>query len=205
MIHIDQTVVVEGRYDKSRLANLIDANIIECDGFGIFSDREKMSLLRALAEKNGLIIMTDSDRAGFRIRGYLKGCLGDKNVKHVYIPQILGKERRKSAPSKDGFLGVEGVDDEIILNALRQAGITGSVRTAEPRRAVTVSDLYEDGLCGRGSSRILRKRLAERMGLPSNLSKNGLIEVINILCTYDEYAAMVREIKNGLPKEGRGQ
>jgi len=189
MKSVAEIIVVEGRYDKNTVAQAVDATIIETSGFRIFSDKEKLALLRKLAEKRGLIIFTDSDKAGFFIRGRLRGILGEENVKHAYIPDVNGRERRKHAASKEGKLGVEGMDASVIVNALERAGATF---TDEPRRAgsssrITKADLFEAGLSGGACSAIKRREFLRSLGLPERLSANGLLEVLNILYTRDDF------------------
>lgn len=192
-LRIRQVVVVEGRYDKARLSTLLDAVILTTDGFGIFRDKEKLALLRSLADRHGLIILTDSDTAGFRIRRYLGGAVDKEKVVHVYIPDIPGKEKRKAKPSAEGKLGVEGVDAAGLLKAFERAGVTGC-GMAEDRRKITKADFYEDGLTGGTDSRGLRGRLKERLGLPELLGTNSLLEVLNAMLTYEEYREQVRRL-----------
>ena len=195
MINIEQAVIVEGKYDKIKLSSVINGVIICTDGFHIFKDKEKMKLIRHYSEKKGIIILTDSDTAGFKIRNYLKGSVGG-NIINVYIPDIFGKERRKDAPSKEGKLGVEGVKSEIILEALKKAGIDGkSVSPSEnERKLVTKTDLFEDGICGKDNSQEKRKRLLKELSLPEHMSANAMLKIINSYLTYDDYKKAVREI-----------
>lgn len=196
MIKIDQTVIVEGKYDKIKLSSILDAVIIETDGFGVFKDKEKQKLIRSLAEKKGIIIMTDSDSAGFVIRSFLSGIVSPDKITHVYIPDILGKEKRKTAPSKEGKLGVEGVSTEIILTALEKAGITGArLDDSDKRRLVTKTDFFEDGISGKANSHIKRKALLKALGLPENLSANGMLKIINTYMTFDDYKQAVSSIE----------
>ncbi len=194
MIRLRQAIVVEGKYDKIRLESLVDALIITTEGFSIFRDREKMHMLRCIAEKNGLIIMTDSDSAGFLIRNHLTGCIPSEHITHVYIPDIIGKEKRKDTPSKEGKLGVEGMDTDVLLKALVQAGVQSSV-TENVSEPITKSDFYEDGYTGSENSAILRARLKERYNLPSHLTTNALINVLNAVSDRDEYKKITQEIK----------
>jgi len=194
-IKVSEVIVVEGRYDKNTLSQIIDGTIIETQGFGIFSDKEKLELLRSMAEKRGLIILTDSDGGGFLIRNYLKGSIDPAKVKHAYIPDIPGKERRKSAPSKEGKLGVEGMDRETIIKALRTAGAsleTGSDSLRESER-ITKSDLYFLGLSGGPDSRERRLVLQKSLGLPEKLSPNALLDVLNALMTRSEFMSSVEK------------
>ncbi len=193
---IKEAVVVEGKYDAIRLRSVVDTTIVETDGFGIFRQPEKMKLLRRLAEAQGLIVLTDSDSAGFVIRDRISGALPTDRVKHAYIPQITGKERRKAAPSKEGLLGVEGVDGETVLQALRRAGATPLDGTADrPVPFLTKLRLYEDGLSGREDSARRRTALLKRLSMPTNLSANRLVEVLNVLLTEQEYEEILECVK----------
>lgn len=188
MIRIQEAIVVEGRYDKNTLAQLVDAPIFETSGFGIMNNRELLAFLREVAQRRGLIIFTDSDGAGFVIRNYLKGALPKDKVLHAYIPDILGKERRKRQGSKEGKLGVEGMTPEILLTALRDAGahIEGetTVRTDDP---ITKLDLFELGLSGTADSNTRRAALKQELSLPEHLSANGLLDALNILFRREEF------------------
>ena len=187
MIRIKEAIVVEGRYDKNTLSQIVDAHIIETAGFGIFSDKEKTALLRRLAEKCGIIILTDSDGAGFLIRNRIKGAVPDGCVKHAYIPDIKGKERRKQHASKEGKLGVEGMTPEIIIEALKRSGATIQGESTEPRKGeITKGDLYELGLSGGAGSAEKRKELAHKLALPEKMSANALLDVLNTLYTKEE-------------------
>lgn len=192
-MRIKEAIVVEGVYDKNRIKQLVDATVITTNGFYIYKDKKKIELLRQLARTNGLIIFTDSDRAGFQIRNFIKNLVGNENVKHAYIPDIKGKEKRKAAPSKEGFLGVEGVDDDIIIEALKNAGIT-EPPAPEGVRRITKADLFADGLSGTGESRILRKKLTDMLDLPSRISANMLLDVLNCLYGYDEYRKIINKM-----------
>lgn len=197
MIKINEVIVVEGKSDKIKLERLVDAVIIETRGFGIFKNAELRNMLRDLAEKRGIIILTDSDGAGFAIRNALRGTIDPKYIKNAYISQIKGKEKRKRNPSKEGLLGVEGVSDEEIFNALRRAGVELDGRTAdteEGRRKITKTDLYEDGLTGGANSALRREKLEKELGLPTHLSSNRLVEVLNVLLTYEEYKETINKI-----------
>ena len=196
MLRLKQAVVVEGRYDKIKLSSLLDATIIETDGFRIFRDKEKVALLRELARRTGLVVLTDSDRAGFQIRAYIKNCVRQGEVLHAYIPEILGKERRKQRPSAQGTLGVEGVPSQVLLQALERAGITAA--QAEPgRRLMTKADLVADGLSGGQNSHERRMRLLESLGLPRYLSANSMLDVFNTMFTYEEYQALLQQCGDG--------
>jgi ribonuclease M5 len=186
-------VIVEGKYDKIKLSSIIDAVIIETGGFSIFKNREQLELIRKLAVAKGVIIMTDSDRAGFMIRNFLSGALPKDRVRHVYIPDVKGQERRKSEPSKEGKLGVEGISKELITKSLERAGIPFN-ETVRPVRRITKLDLYEDGFAGGFKSLEKRRRLLTRLGLPLRLSSNMLVDVLNAMMSYDEY----RQAADGL-------
>ena len=192
MIRIKEAIVVEGRYDKNTLSQIVDAHIIETAGFGIFSDKEKTALLRRLAEKCGIIILTDSDGAGFLIRNRIKGAVPDGCVKHAYIPDIKGKERRKQHASKEGKLGVEGMKPEVIIEALKRSGATIEGESSEHRRgSLTKGDLYELGLSGKPDSAEKRKELAHKLLLPEKMSANSLLDVLNALYTTDELLELI--------------
>lgn len=185
MEKIKEVIVVEGRYDKNTLSQIVDATIIETNGFGVFSDREKLSLLRRMAEKRGIIVLTDSDGAGFMIRNFLKGSINPEKVKHAYIPDIYGKERRKASASAEGKLGVEGMSREVLISALRRAGATTGGSDAAER--ITKSDMYTLGLSGRPGSAEKRHALLKKLDLPEKLSPNGLLDVLNALMTRAEF------------------
>ncbi len=189
MLKINEAIIVEGNYDKARLANIVDATIIVTDGFMIFKDTKKAEMIKKLADTCGVIIFTDSDAAGFKIRNYLKNILSGKKVKHAYIPDIKGRERRKNHHSKEGFLGVEGVSDDIIITALNNAGY--SAGNEDKKRLITKTDLYSDGLCGGDDSAQRRERLKKNLNLPKHLSANSLLDVLNRLYSYDEYRRFV--------------
>jgi len=188
MIRIREAIIVEGRYDKNTLAQIVDAPILETSGFGIFHDRQRLALLRRLAETRGIIVLTDSDGAGFVIRNYLRGTIDPSQVKHAYIPDIAGKERRKRTASKEGKLGVEGMRPDVLLEALRRAGAT--IEGEEPPAAgarITKTDLYAAGLTGGADSKAARQRLLAQLDLPEHLSTNALLEVLNALMTREEF------------------
>ena len=196
MIKIDRAVIVEGRYDKIKLSSILDAVIIETEGFGIFNNKEKQRLIRRLADTKGLLILTDSDSAGFKIRSFIKGIVPAETIKHAYIPDIFGKEKRKTEASKEGKLGVEGVKKELILEALEKAGVFCEETEKTEKREITKLDLYEDGLSGRADSDALRKKLLFHLQLPERLTSNALVQILNTFLTYDEYKKAVEEIKN---------
>lgn len=196
MIKIDRAVIVEGRYDKIKLSSILDAVIIETEGFGIFNNKEKQKLIRKLADTKGLLILTDSDSAGFKIRSFIKGIVPSEKIKHAYIPDIFGKEKRKTEPSKEGKLGVEGVKKELIIEALQKAGVFCEEIEKTEKREITKLDLYEDGLSGREDSEALRKKLLNHLDLPERLTTNALVQILNTFLTYEEYKKAVEEIKN---------
>ena len=188
MLKIREAIVVEGRYDNNTLSQVVDTVILETAGFGIFRDEETLALLRRIGSKRGLILLTDSDGAGFLIRNYLKGALPQDQVKHAYIPDIAGKERRKRTASKEGKLGVEGMRPDVLLEALRRAGAT--IEGEEPPAAgarITKTDLYAAGLTGGADSKAARQRLLAQLDLPEHLSTNALLEVLNALMTREEF------------------
>lgn len=194
MLKIKEAIVVEGRYDKNTLSQLVDALIIPTDGFGIFKDGEKKKLLRKIAESRGLILLTDSDGAGFVIRNHLKGVIPKDQLKQAYIPDIYGKERRKAKPGKEGKLGVEGMRPEVLEEVLRRAGATileeeGSAPLE--RRQITKADLFQDGLTGMPDSAVRREKLKQTLDLPQRLTTNGLLDVLNTLFDYEQYEAAV--------------
>lgn len=196
MIKLKQAVIVEGKYDKIKLSSIIDTLIIETDGFQIFKDKEKLGYIRLLAETRGVIIMTDSDSAGFLIRSHLVGSVKDGEIINVYIPDIKGREKRKEKDSADGLLGVEGMSEEVILSALCAAGVTADkTDKTEPTRRVTKADLYDDGLSGGKNSKGLRERLLLELGLPKRISANAIPKALEYLVTYDQYKKAVDKIK----------
>lgn len=188
MHRIKEVIVVEGRYDKNTLSQAVDAVILETSGFGIFNDGAKRALLKTLAETRGLIVLTDSDAAGFLIRNHIRGCVDPRLLKHAYIPDIPGKEKRKSAPSKEGKLGVEGMRPEILLEALRRAGATFDEEPEEERDApITKADLYARGLSGREGSREKRLALLKKLNLPERMSADAMLDVLNALMSREEF------------------
>ena len=195
MLKIKEAIVVEGRYDKNTLAQIVDAPILETSGFGIMKDKQQLKLLRKVAQSRGLIVFTDSDGAGFVIRNFLKGTIEPKYLLHAYIPDIPGKEKRKSAPGKEGKLGVEGMTPQIILDALRKAGATvlgeETVRTAGN---ITKQDMMELGLSGGQNSSEFRKRLMKKLDLPEHMSANALLQAVNLLYTLDELRALIQQL-----------
>ena len=186
MHKVREVIVVEGRYDVNALKQVVDAVIIETGGFAVFNDRQKQKLLRRMAESRGLIVLTDSDGAGFVIRSFLKGCVDPKLVKHAYIPDVYGKERRKSTPSREGKLGVEGMPPEVLLEALRLAGATLD-EAAAPRGQITKADLYARCLSGGEGSALRRAELLRQLDLPERLTANGLLDVLNATMSREQF------------------
>lgn len=187
---IREVIVVEGRYDKNTLLQAVDAAVVETGGFAVFNDREKTAYLRRLAEKRGLILLTDPDGAGFVIRNRLKGVIPPDRLKQAYIPDIYGKERRKKKGGKEGKLGVEGMPPQVLVEALRRAGATFEGGSTAPERAgLTKADLLEKGLIGPGSAE-KRADLQRRLGLPERLTANGLLEALDLLLTREEFDAL---------------
>ena len=198
MLKVEQAIVVEGKYDKIKLESIIDATIVVTNGYGIFKDREKLELIRFYARKKGIIILTDSDGAGFKIRGFLKGSVPEGSIKNVYIPDIFGKEKRKVKPSAEGKLGAEGIKKELIVEAFRKAGINfvseeGAEKTE--RNPVTRTDIYEAGLTGTPDSSEKRKKLLKKLGLPERLSTSGMLEALNTMMSAEEFYEMMNKEK----------
>ena len=193
MIKLSKPIIVEGKYDIIKLSNLIDGLIIKTDGFGIFKDKEKQKLIRRLAGETGIIVLTDSDSAGFLIRNFLTSSLPKDKITHVYIPDIIGKEKRKTEGGKEGKLGVEGMTEEILLEAFRKAGVTSEI-TDEKRRLITNVDLYEYGFSGRTNSQEKRKQLLKRLSLPERLSTSSLVKILNTFVTYEEFITIAKEL-----------
>lgn len=196
MIKIKEAVIVEGKYDKIKLSNILDTVIIETDGFAIFKDKEKQKLIRFLSEKRGIIIMTDSDSAGFKIRNFINGITKTENIKNVFIPDVYGKEKRKTESSKEGKLGVEGMSADIILNALEKAGVLCFENAEKQGREITHTDFFEDGISGGENSAGIRKALAKELDLPERISSSSLLKVINSYMTYDEYKETVKKVQS---------
>lgn len=198
LIRLDRPVIVEGKYDKIALENVVDALIITTDGFGIFKNREKCDLIRQLACKNGVIIMTDSDSAGAVIRSYLKKIISDCEIVNVYVPELRGKERRKAKPSKSGLIGVEGMSPEIIEEALKRSGVF-SVKK-ENGRKITKTDMFVLGLSGREDSSLKRKDFLRFLGLPESLSSSAMLDVLNNMLTADEFCEKAELWNKGIKK-----
>ncbi len=195
MLKTDRIIIVEGKYDKIKLSSIIDAVIIETDGFGIFKDKQKQKLLRMLADKKGLVILTDSDSAGFTIRNFICGFVPKEKIINAYIPDVFGKERRKDAPSKEGKLGVEGVSSSLIKEALEKAGVLCSEDNLSEKRVVTKTDFYLDGLTGGNDSKEKRLALLNYLSLPERMTTNALIEIINSFMTYEDYKNAVKAVE----------
>ncbi len=197
MIHIKEAIVVEGKYDKNTLSQLVDTLIIETRGFAIFKDKEKIAMLRSLADKRGIIVLTDSDGAGLLIRNHIKSALGTDNVKHAYIPPIHGKEKRKKHWGKEERLGVEGMTQEVLVFALRRSGATFlSEEEILPKAELTKTDLFVLGLSGGENSATLRKALLEKLHLPEYITANSLLPILNALYTKEELLSEIETIKN---------
>ena len=192
MYRVREVIVVEGRYDKNTLSQIVDATIIETAGFGIFNNAQKQKLLRTMAEARGLIVLTDSDGAGFVIRNFIKGCVDPKLVKHAYIPDVAGKERRKSAPSKEGKLGVEGMRPQVLLDALIRAGATidGADALDTHGGRITKADMFARGLSGGTGSREKRAALIKKLDLPEKLTADALLDVLNATMSREEFYAL---------------
>lgn len=192
LIKLEQPVIVEGKYDKITLCNVIDALIITTDGFGIFKNREKREMIKRLAKENGIIIMTDSDSAGNLIRAHIKNIVGDCEITNIYIPVIEGKEKRKAKASKEGSLGVEGMTAAVIEDAIKKSGITEKSRIKGSRK-ITKTDLYKAGLSGVTNAAEKRKNLLKKLSLPENLSPNAMLDVLNSLLTLEEFIKLTQE------------
>ena len=193
MIKVKQAIVVEGKYDKIRLSSIVDATIIETNGFRIFSNEQTVSMLKILAKKCGIIIFTDSDFAGFRIRNYLKNKITEGKIYNAYLPNVEGKEKRKAHKSKEGLLGVEGFNEKDILKALNDAGVFSSEISQEKAPRITSLDLFELGLSGGKNSQEKRKIILNKLNLPSHLSKSVLPDVINMVISKEEFISLVKK------------
>lgn len=199
MLKIKEAIIVEGRYDKIKLSSLIDAHIIETNGFRVFSDKEKQNLIRKIAEARGILVLTDSDSAGFVIRNFLKGVVDKSKIKHCYIPQIHGKEKRKAQSGKEGLLGVEGVSDEVIIEAVRKSGATVIGENTVRENEIKKSDLFWLGLTGAENADKNRKKLLKYLNLPTYLSTNAMLSALNCLYSFKELNSLLKEI--GIIKE----
>lgn len=186
MIKVRQAIIVEGKYDKIRLSALVDAVIICTNGFSIYKDEEKKALIQSLAKKTGIVILTDSDGAGFQIRTHLRNIVKEGEIINAYIPDIFGKERRKHQASKAGTLGVEGMSSEVLLEAFRKAGVIADT-SPEKKEPITKSDLMDYGFIGASDSARLRSALQKELGLPELLSANMLVEILNVMYTREEF------------------
>ena len=187
MIKVEQVIIVEGRYDKIKLSSIIDGIIIETEGFGIFKNKEKQKLIRRLAEKKGIVILTDSDSAGFVIRNFITSIVPKEYITNVYIPDIFGKEKRKAEASKEGKLGVEGVSVDVLISTFQKAGIGVSDSEKSEKREITLNDFYDDGLTGAGDSKAKRVALLKALELPERMSTKAMLEILNTFLTYEEY------------------
>lgn len=196
MIKVKEAIIVEGKYDKIKLSSIIDGLIITTNGFGIFNDKERQYLIRELAQKRGIIILTDSDSAGFVIRNFLKGSVPKEQIKHAYIPDIFGKEKRKDKRSKEGKLGVEGVSKDIILEALRKCGANFEDTEYEvcKREEITKADFFVYGLTGGSNSSERREILKKKLNLPENMTTNSLLGILNCLMTREEFLKLAEEL-----------
>ena len=195
MVKIKEAIVVEGRYDKNTLSQILDASILETSGFGIFKDKQQMNLLRRIAETRGLIVFTDSDGAGFVIRNHIKSAIPGKYLKHAYIPDIYGKEKRKAAPGREGKLGVEGMTKEVILESLRRAGATIEGEKSVPVRQITKQDLMELGLSGTPEASANRLKLLKHLNLPEHMSPNAMLQALNLLYNLEELTTFVESME----------
>ncbi len=195
MLKIKEAVIVEGRYDKIKLSSIIDAPIIETNGFRVFSDKEKQNLIRKIADTRGILVLTDSDSAGFVIRNFLKGVVDKSKIKHCYIPQIEGKEKRKPKKGKEGLLGVEGVSDDIIVDAVRKSGATVIGENTSVKGEIKKSDLFCLGLAGTENADKNRKKLLNHLRLPGYLSANAMLTALNCLYSLDELKKLLDDIK----------
>lgn len=193
MLHLEQAVIVEGKYDKIKLSSVVDAVIITTNGFSVIKDKEKLEIIRFFAKNKGIIILTDSDSAGFKIRNFLKGAISDGKITNVYIPDIFGKEKRKAAPSKEGKIGVEGIDTQILLEAFRKAGVISTEADSE-REPVTKLDLFEVGLSGGNNSAEKRSELLKYLGMPELMTTNAMLEIINTMMSRDEFMKITAKL-----------
>ena len=194
MIRLKEAIIVEGRYDKIKLSGIVDAPIIETGGFRVFNDREKQKLIRQIAAARGVVILTDSDGAGFVIRNFLKGAVPKEQIKNCYIPQLAGKEKRKAQAGKEGLLGVEGMTDEVIIEALRRCGATVLGEETAAREEISKADLYELGLTGTAYSAELRQGLLKYLNLPTYLSTNAMLTALNCLYSLEELKETLEQL-----------
>ncbi len=197
MLHIKETIVVEGKFDKEKLKTVTDAPIICTGGFSLYTNKNIVNSIRRMAEKTGVIVLTDSDSAGFRIRNYIKQCVGNRGVvKHAYIPSVAGKERRKEKSGKEGLLGVEGMTEKLLVEILGNVTEVTDFKKRDKDEIITKSTFFNDGLSGKEDSNEKRKMLARELGLPLRISANSMIEVLNTAFTYEEYRVAVHKINN---------
>ena len=194
MIRLKEAIIVEGRYDKIKLSGIVDAPIIETGGFRVFNDREKQKLIRQIAAARGIVILTDSDGAGFVIRNFLKGAVPKEQIKNCYIPQLAGKEKRKAQAGKEGLLGVEGMTDEVIIEALRRCGATVLGEETAAREEISKADLYELGLTGTAYSAELRQGLLKYLNLPTYLSTNAMLTALNGVDSLEELKETLEQL-----------
>lgn len=190
MIRCNMPIIVEGKYDKITLENFVEGTILSTGGFSIFKNKELLELLRVMAKKTGIVILTDSDAAGFKIRSHIRSAVRDGKIVNVYIPDVYGKERRKAAPGREGKLGVEGMSPQVLLTALERAGATfsdGEEAAEADRRPITKADLYELGLTGGADSAQRREALLKKLGLPERMTANAMLEAVNLLYTREEF------------------
>jgi ribonuclease M5 len=196
MISVKEAIIVEGRYDKIKLSSIVDTPIIETGGFRVFKDKEKQNLIRNIAKKRGILILTDSDSAGFVIRNFLKGIVPENEIKNAYISQLKGKEKRKAEPSKEGLLGVEGLSEAFLVKAIQNSGATVlNENKPEVRAEITKGDLYELGLSGRANSAVMREKLLKKLELPTYLTTNALVSALNCLYSLEELKEIIKTIK----------
>ena len=193
MVKIKEAILVEGRYDKNTLSQILDAPILETNGFGIMKDKAQLALLRRVAQTRGLIVFTDPDGAGFVIRNFIKGAIPGQYLKHAYIPDIYGKERRKASPGKEGKLGVEGMKGEVLLDALRRAGATFEGETTQRTAGLTKQDMMELGLSGGPDSSAKRLALMKKLGFPEHMSANALLQALDLLYSREELARILEK------------
>ena len=189
-LKIKEAIVVEGKYDLIKISRLFDTLIIPTNGFDIYKNKSKLNMLKQVAQKSGIIILTDSDSAGFRIRNHIRNCIGDVSVKNAYIPEIEGKEKRKDTPSKEGFLGVEGISDEIIINAV----MSQTQQIEQTGEKITKTDFFELGLTGGAESGQKRAKLCKKMGLPVKISANQLISALNNIYSKEEFLNLIEDL-----------
>lgn len=195
MVKIREAILVEGRYDSNTLRQIVDAPVFETSGFGVLRDRKQLALLRRVAKERGLIVFTDSDGAGFVIRNFIKGAIDNACLKHAYIPDIYGKERRKRSQGKEGKLGVEGMDHETILQALYRAGATVEGESTHPQETITKQDLSELGLSGGKNSAAKRKKLLSALDLPEHMSSNAMLQALNLFYTKAQLQALTADLE----------